>query len=132
MPFWSARGGTVADWVSRGFDRRLLRRAQASLEPVLRDGETVVAFDPAVVAPSGSDPVVPDGLLVTLYLTDLALYVLDDDGAELRIARTEFVATENTGSERIELELTGGRCFAATPAPAPSRIGRVLTPEDEP
>lgn len=132
MPLWTWRGWTLGDAISRRVDRRLLRRAQSTLAPVLRDGEVVVAFDPATVEPSGScEPVIAEGTFVTLYLTNLALYVLDDGGATLRISRDDFTVTESTSRDRLDLELSGGRRLAATPAPAPSRVALQLVPAEE-
>lgn len=75
---------------------------------------------------------VSGGAFVTLYLTDRALYVLGDDGSTLRIKRHDITSMDETTVERLDFELAGGARFAATPAPAPSRIARHLMGPDRP
>lgn len=130
MSFFARRGWTLGDAVTSRLDKRLLRRAQRSLEPVLRDGEVVVAFDPATVSDATEVAIEAGGSLVTLYLTDMALYVLTDAGAAVRIDRSDIVGTLGTSPDRIDLELAGGGRLIAHPAPAPSRIARELAPPD--
>ncbi|MGI8793857.1 MAG: hypothetical protein ACR2H3_11905 [Acidimicrobiales bacterium] len=124
---WRRGGWTLGGAMSRRLDRGMVRRAQEILRPVLEEGEEVLAYDPATTASTApSPPVVTEGVLVNIYLTDRAIYVVEHEGATTRIARTDFEVNKSTSAERIDLDLNGGRRLAAIPTPAPSRIAAVL------
>lgn len=130
MSLFARRGWTLGEALSRRMDKRLLQRAQRNLGPVLREGEAVVAFDPATLSEASRAGIEASDGLVTLYLTDRALYVLAEDGAAVRIERADITVTADTSSDRIDLDLSGGGRLVAHPAPAPSRIARELEPPD--